>query len=62
MRKFFGSIGSVSRVSIESQALKNNMLSDPSIRAVDVYVPAAHDGQGGRRFCDPDGYRIALRQ
>ena len=46
MRKFFGSIGSVSRVAIESQALKSNMLGDPSVRVVDVYIPAAHDGQG----------------
>src|SRR6202166_1990532 len=45
MRRFFGPMGSVSRVTIESQALKNNMLDDPSVRAVDVYVPAGHDGQ-----------------
>src|SRR5246127_674349 len=46
MCKFFGPIGSVSRVTIESQALKSNMLGDPSVRVVDVYVPAGHDGQG----------------
>ena len=46
MRKFSGSIGSVSGVTIESQALKSNMLGDPSVRIVDVYVPAGHDGQG----------------
>src|SRR5258708_16542093 len=46
MRTFFGSMGSVSRVTIESQALKSNMLGDPSVRVVDVYVPAGHDGQG----------------
>ena len=46
MRKFSGPIGSVSRVTIESQALKSNMLGDPSARVVDVYVPAGHDGQG----------------
>ena len=46
MRRFFGSTGSVSRVTIESQALKSNMLGDPSVRAVDVYVPAGHDGEG----------------
>ena len=43
MRKFSGPIGSVSRVTIESQALKSNMLEDPSVRVVDVYVPAGHD-------------------
>jgi hypothetical protein len=31
MRKFFGSMGSVSRLTIESQVLKNNMLGDPSV-------------------------------
>jgi hypothetical protein len=46
MRKFSGPIGSVSWVTIESQALKSNMLGDPSARVVDVYVPAGHDGQG----------------
>ena len=45
MRRFFGPMGSVSRVTIESQALKRNMLGDPSERVVDVYVPAEHDGQ-----------------
>jgi hypothetical protein len=36
MRKFSGSTGSVSRITIESQALKTNMLGDPSVRVVDV--------------------------
>ena len=44
MRKFFGSIGSVSRVAIESQALKSNMPADPPVRVVDVYIPAGYDG------------------
>jgi hypothetical protein len=34
MRRFFGPQGSVSRVTIESEALKNNLLGDPSVRAV----------------------------
>src|SRR5260370_5662870 len=46
MRKFSVTIGSVSRITIESQALKANMLGDPSVRVVDVYVPAGNDGQG----------------
>src|SRR6202047_2566693 len=46
MRRFFESMGSVSRVTIESEALKSNMLGDPSVRVVDVYVPAGHDGKG----------------
>src|SRR4029077_17556329 len=46
MRRFFGPAGSVRRITVESQALKNNMLGDPARRVVDVYVPAGHDGQG----------------
>jgi len=46
MRKFFGPMGSVSRVTVESKTLKGNMLGDPTVRAVDVYVPAGHEGQG----------------
>ena len=45
MRKFVGPAGAVSRITIESQILKDNLLGDPSERAVDVYVPAGHDGQ-----------------
>ena len=30
MRRFFGAIGTVTRVTVESQALKNNMLGDPA--------------------------------
>src|SRR4051794_24370678 len=46
MRRYFGATGSVSRVTVESQALKGNMLGDPSVRTVDVYVPSGHDGRG----------------
>src|SRR3954471_8716054 len=46
MRKFLGSMGTASRLSIESQALKNNMLGHPSVRVFDVDLPAGHDGQG----------------
>src|SRR6476646_698755 len=46
MRRFFGSTGSVSRVTIESHALQSTMLGDTSVRVVDVYIPAGHDGQG----------------
>src|SRR5260221_6484167 len=56
MRRFFGSMGSVSRVTIESQALTGNMLGDPSARAVDVYVPAGHDGQGLPLLVDLVGF------
>ena len=56
MRRFFGSRGSISRVTIESQALKSNMLHDPSVRVVDVYVPAAHDGLGLPLLVDLVGF------
>src|SRR5580704_3057170 len=56
MRKFSGPIGSVSRVTIESEALKSNMLGDPSVRVVDVYVPAGHDGQGLPLLVDLVGF------
>ena len=46
MRKFLGPTGSVSRLVIESEVLKGNILGDPVARAVDVYVPASHDGDG----------------
>jgi S-formylglutathione hydrolase FrmB len=46
MRKFFWPRGSVSRIVVESEILKGNILGDPSTRAVDVYVPAGHDGHG----------------
>jgi hypothetical protein len=56
MRKFSGPIGSVSRVTIESQVLKNNMLGDPSARVVDVYIAAGHDGQGIPLLVDLVGF------
>src|SRR2546423_5547229 len=56
MRKFCGSAGSVSRVTIVSQALESNMLGDPSVRVVDVYVAAGHDGRGLPLLVDLVGF------
>jgi poly(3-hydroxybutyrate) depolymerase len=56
MRKFFGSMGSISRVTIESRALKSNMLDDSPVRAVDVYLPAGHDGHGLPLLVDLVGF------
>src|SRR6202043_1250053 len=56
MRKFSGPIGSISRLTIESQALKSNMLGDPTVRIVDVYLPAGHDGQGLPLLADLVGF------
>src|SRR5260370_18838720 len=56
MRRFFGPMGSVSRITIESQALKTNMLGDPSVRVVDVYLPTGHDGAGLPLLVDLVGF------
>jgi hypothetical protein len=56
MRKFSGPIGSVSRVTIESEALKSNMLGDPWVRVVDVCVPAGQDGEGLPLLVDLVGF------
>jgi S-formylglutathione hydrolase FrmB len=56
MRRFFGPTGSVGRITIESVALKNNMLGDPAVRVVDVYVPAGHDGTGLPLLVDLVGF------
>lgn len=56
MRKFFGPIGSVSRITIESRAIENNMLDDPSVRVVDVYIPAGHEGRGLPLLVDLVGF------
>jgi len=46
MRKFFGPTGTIHRLVVESEVLKGNVLGDPTVRVVDVYIPAGHDGQG----------------
>ena len=56
MRKFFGSTGTVSRITVESEFLKTNMLGDPTVRVVDVYVPAGHDGHGLPLLVDLVGF------
>src|SRR6266404_6514943 len=56
MRRFFGPVGSVSRVAVEGAALKSNMLGDPPVRIVDVYVPAGHDGRGLPLIVDLVGF------
>ena len=56
MRRFSGSMGSVSRITVESEALKSNMLGDPAVRVVDVFVPAGHDGEGLPLLVDLVGF------
>jgi enterochelin esterase-like enzyme len=45
MRKVFAPTGSVSRIAVASHVLENNMLGDPSVRTVDIYLPAGRDGR-----------------
>ena len=56
MRRFLGPTGSITRLFIESQALKSNMLGDPTVRAVDVYLPPESDGQGLPLLVDLVGF------
>jgi S-formylglutathione hydrolase FrmB len=56
VRKFFGPAGSVSRMAVDSEALKGNMLGDPCTRIVDVYVPAGHDAEGLPLLVDLAGF------
>src|SRR6516165_2034823 len=56
MRKFFGPAGTVSRITVESEFLKNNMLGDPAVRVVDAYIPAGHDGHGLPLLVDLVGF------
>ena len=56
MRRFFGpsvpSAGSRSRAGPS----KSNLLGDPAVRVVDVYVPAGHDGEGLPLLVDLVGF------
>ena len=56
MRKFFGPTGTVNRITVESKVLKANMLDDPTVRVVDVYIPAGHVGQGLPLLVDLVGF------
>ena len=56
MHKFQGPAGSVTRMSVASQALARNLLGDPTLRTVDVYVPAGHDGNGLPLLIDLVGF------
>jgi hypothetical protein len=38
-------LGTVHRLAIDSQVLAGNLLGDPTLRVIDVYVPAGHDGR-----------------
>jgi len=56
MRRFFGPIGSVSRITVGSAVLSSNMVGDSSVRVVDVYVRAGLDGEGLPLLVDLVGF------
>ena len=56
MRRFNGPSGSVIRFAVDSEALKSNLLADPTLRAVDVYVPAGSNGEGLPLLVDLVGF------
>ena len=56
MRRTSHPAGTVHRLMVESQALKGNLLGDPTTRIVDVYVPHGHDGRDLPLLVDLVGY------
>jgi len=48
--------GTLHRLFLDSKALAGNLLGDPTRRAVDVYIPAGHDGSGLPLLVDLVGY------
>ncbi|WP_300542213.1 alpha/beta hydrolase-fold protein [Maricaulis sp.] len=48
--------GSLKTHTIDSRAVANNMLGDPTRRRIDVYVPAGHDGRGLPLLLDIVGF------
>jgi S-formylglutathione hydrolase FrmB len=48
--------GSVSTITVDSVALRGNLLGDPAVRDVAVYVPAGHDGAGLPLLVDLVGF------
>jgi hypothetical protein len=48
--------GTIHRLTLDSAVLKGNLLGDPSLRAIDVYVPHGHDGRGLPLLVDLVGF------
>jgi S-formylglutathione hydrolase FrmB len=48
--------GAIHQLTIASTALAGNLLGDPTVRAVPVYVPAGHDGHGLPLLVDIVGF------
>jgi hypothetical protein len=56
MRRTHHPAGDVHRMSIDSKALANNRLGDPTARIVDVYIPHGQSGAGLPLLVDLVGY------
>jgi S-formylglutathione hydrolase FrmB len=56
MRKSDHPTGVVHRFTVASEALRGNLLGDPTDRIVDVYVPAGHEGAGLPLLVDLVGF------
>lgn len=50
LARLFGISGEVAVVDVESAALRENPLGDPSTRPVAVYTPPGYDAHGSRRY------------
>jgi hypothetical protein len=48
--------GQVHRLAVDSQVLVGNLLRDPTLRVIDVYIPAGHDGRGIPLLVDIVGF------
>src|SRR5580698_3198532 len=48
--------GTVHRLTLNSRAVANNLLGDPTERVIDVYVPAGHEGKGLALLVDLVGF------
>jgi S-formylglutathione hydrolase FrmB len=56
MRKSSGPVGLIQRITVDSVVLRDNMLGDPTTRAVDVYLPAGHTGHSLPLLVDLVGF------
>jgi S-formylglutathione hydrolase FrmB len=56
LRKSSHPAGDVRRLTVDSALLRGNLMGDPSVRRVDVYLPAGHDGAGLPLLVDLVGF------
>lgn len=56
MRRTSHPAGSIHRLTLDSKAIAGNRLGDPTLRIVDVYVPAGYTGEGLPLLVDLVGY------